>query len=127
MKTYKDVPSYIAAAPDEARAMLRRMRAIIKALAPAAEEKIGYGMPGYKLHGRPLAYFAAFKDHVSFFPASGSFLKTFSSELKKYRTGKGTVQFPYGKPLPIALLRKLVRARAASVASAARTRNARRA
>jgi uncharacterized protein YdhG (YjbR/CyaY superfamily) len=111
MNKHKTVPAYLAAAPKDAKAALRQLRAAVRALAPQAEESISYGMPGYKLHGRPLVYYAAFARHVAFFPASGTFLDRFTRELKGYRSGKGTLQFPYGKPLPMALIRKLVKAR----------------
>lgn len=114
MKASKSVPAYIAAAPAAARPKLRQLRAIIREIVPGAEEKISYGMPGYKLDGKPFMYFGAFKDHVSLFPGSGTFLKAFADELKGYVTAKGTVQFPLGRPLPVALVRKLVKARRAS-------------
>jgi uncharacterized protein YdhG (YjbR/CyaY superfamily) len=120
MKSYKDVPSYIAAAPKEARAMLRQMRGLIRKIAPGAVEKIGYGMPGYAYRGRPFAYFGAFNDHVSFFPASGTFLKAYAAALKKYKTGKGTVRFPYGELLPVALLARMLRDKRSALERGAR-------
>lgn len=119
MQAHKDVRSYIAAAPKEVRTKLLQLRTLIRSVAPEAEEKIAYGMPGYKLRGKPFAYFAAFKDHVSFFPASGTFLKAHAAALRKYKTGKGTVQFPLDEPLPLPLLRRLVRARMTDLVSAA--------
>ena len=111
MKSFTTVPAYIAAAPKGARGKLRQLRAILKSLVPKAEEKISYGMMGYKYLGRPLVYFGAFKDHVGFYPASSTFLKRFAADLRGYGTGKGTVRFPHGKPLPVSLIRKLIRAR----------------
>jgi uncharacterized protein YdhG (YjbR/CyaY superfamily) len=103
-----NVDAYIAAAPKEARSKLREIRQAIKSVAPKAEEKISYGMPYYSYKGR-LAYFAAFKDHVSLFampPISGAA----KDELKKYQTGKSTLRFSLDQELPIPLIRKLVRA-----------------
>ena len=105
------VTAYIVAAPKNARSKLKQLRAIVKAIAPSAEEKISYGMPAYKLRGRTLVYFAAFKNHIGFYPASGTFLKAYAPDLRKYKTGKGTVQFPLDAPLPVTLIRRLIRAR----------------
>ena len=103
------VAGYIASAPRELRPKLREMRALIRAAAPDAVEKIGYGMPYYAHQGR-LAYFAHFKDHISLFlptPTVGQHAR----ELKGYVTSRGTIQFPHERKLPKALIRKLVRAR----------------
>ncbi|MBI3743779.1 MAG: DUF1801 domain-containing protein [Chloroflexi bacterium] len=105
------VSAYIAAAPKDVRGKLKQMRAIVKALAPGAEEKISYGMPAYKLRGRVLVYFAAFKNHIGFYPGSGTVLKVYAPDLRRYKTSKGTVQFPLERPLPVALIRKLIRAK----------------
>ena len=91
----KGVTEYIAAAPPAARVMLKQLRAAIKAAAPAAEEKLSYGMPYYSLNGR-LAYFAAFTKHVSVF-IMGGVLKDFAKEVKPYWRGKATLQFPIGE------------------------------
>lgn len=87
------------------------MRKIIREAAPEAEEKIAYRMPAYAQNG-PLVYFAAFKDHISLFPA-GSPMESFPEDLSVYRTSKGTLQFPLDKPLPYDLIRKIVRFRVA--------------
>jgi uncharacterized protein YdhG (YjbR/CyaY superfamily) len=105
----KAVTAYIAAAPPPARTMLRRIRAAIKAAAPRAQEKLSYGMPYYGHHGR-LAYFAAFRDHVSVF-IPGRVLKAFAKEIKPYWRGKATLQFPLGTRVPVGLIGRLVRAR----------------
>ena len=106
MKTVED---YIAAAPPDARRMLRQFRSAIRSAAPKAEEKISYGMPYYAYHGR-LIYFAAFKSHVSLY-VMGSARKTYAKEMKKYQTSKATLRFPIGTAIPVALVKKLVRAR----------------
>ena len=108
---YRSWGGWDAAAPKEAQGSLRQLRHIIKSLAPEAEETISYQIPTFKLNGRYLVHFAAFKNHVSLYPASPTFLNAFVNELKPYQTGKGTVQFPIGKPVPVALVEKLVKAR----------------
>ena len=103
------VDDYLAALPEEARATLEKIRKTIKTVAPKATEVISYQMPMYKYHGM-LVGFAAFKDHCSFFPGANP-VATFKDELKAYKTSKGTIRFPIGKPLPAALVKKLVKAR----------------
>ncbi len=106
MKTYKDIDSYIKAAPKEARALLKQMRTVVKKAAPEAKEAISYGIPTYKLNGH-LVHFGAFKDHISFFPTSSG-VSAFKQQLSKYRTAKGTIQFPLDKPLPLSLIKRIV-------------------
>src|SRR6266850_7831365 len=105
------VDDYLAALPEEARATLEKLRKTIKAAAPKASEVISYQIPMYKQHGM-LVGFAAFKDHCSFFPGANP-IATHKDELKAYKTSKGTIRFPIGKPLPAALVKKLVRTRIA--------------
>lgn len=112
MKRFGSVDDYIAGSPEPARGLLKAMRAIIKAEAPQAEEKLSYGMPYYSLGGR-LIYIGAFRDHVSLFPASRSAVEHFKAELAAYKTSAGTIQFPLDKPLPRPLIRKVVRFRVA--------------
>jgi len=102
------VDAYIAAAPKEAQNKLREIRKAIKSVAPKAEEKISYGMPYYSYKGR-LAYFAAFKNHVSLF-AMPPIVGAGKGELRKYQTGKSTLRFSLHEELPVPLIRKLVRA-----------------
>jgi uncharacterized protein YdhG (YjbR/CyaY superfamily) len=109
--TPQTVDDYLAALPEEARTTLEKIRKTIKAVAPKATEVISYQMPMYKYHGM-LVGFAAFKDHCSFFPGANP-VATFKDELKAYKTSKGTIRFPIGKPLPAALVKKLVKARIA--------------
>ena len=111
MKTFKDTTSYIRSQPKNIQSILRKMRATIKKAAPNATEKISYGMPSFNQNGY-LVYFAAFKKHISLFPASSRTRKSFGKELEKYKGGKGTIQFPLDKPLPWALIRKIVLFRA---------------
>lgn len=109
MKTYKDVDSYIVAFPKEVQANLKLLRQTIKKLAPKAEEGISYGMPGYKLGG-PLVYFAAFKEHIGFYPTPTG-VKAFEKDLSKYKTSKGAVQFPLTEKIPLALVTKIIKFR----------------
>lgn len=111
MKKYSEVEAYLADQPPDARATLETIRSAIRSAAPGAEEKIGYGMPGFYLDGHPLTYYAAFKAHCSLFPASTGVIKTFSKELKAYEVAKGTIRFPIGKPPPAALIKRIVKER----------------
>ena len=105
------VDDYLATLPEESRATLEKVRKTIKAAAPKATEVISYQIPMYKQHGM-LVGFAAFKDHCSLFPGAKA-LATYKDELKAYKTSKGTIRFPIGKPLPTALVKKLVKTRLA--------------
>jgi uncharacterized protein YdhG (YjbR/CyaY superfamily) len=111
MKKYTEVEDYLADQSDDARATLETIRAAIRSAAPDAEEKVGYGMPGFYLEGHPLTYYAAFKAHCSLFPASTGVIKTFAKELAPYEVAKGTIRFPIGKPPPASLIKKIVRER----------------
>jgi len=115
----KSVDEYVAGVPEPARSALIKMRAAIRAAMPAeATETISYRMPAFK-HKQVLVWFAAFASHCSLFPTA-SVLEGFRNELEGYTTSKGTVRFPTDKPLPIALIKKMVKARVASVLSKGR-------
>src|SRR6185503_18322794 len=105
----KNVDEYLAGVPKEARATLEKLRQTIKAAAPMASEGISYQMPMYKHHGMVVG-FAAFKGHCSIFPGS-AVMEAHKEELSRYDTSKGTIRFPADKPLPAALVKKLVKAR----------------
>jgi len=105
------VEDYLAALPEEPRAALEKLRKTIKAAAPQATETISYQMPAFKLHGRFLVYYAAFKDHCSLFPASKAVMEALREELKPYFSGKGTLRFHADKPIPAALVKKIVKTR----------------
>jgi uncharacterized protein YdhG (YjbR/CyaY superfamily) len=113
MKKPKTVEEYLAALPEDSRATLEEVRSAIRAAAPEAVEKIAYGMPGFYLDGHPVAYYAAFKGHCSYFAASGETLKAFAKELEPYDVAKGTIRYPIGAPLPATLVKKLVKAKVA--------------
>ena len=123
------VDAYVAAAPKATQTMLRQLRQAIKSAAPKAEEKLSYRMPFYAYHGR-LIYFAAHKTHIGMYPINGREKDLYAKELKPYMAEKATLQFPIGQPLPIALVKKVVRerakqneARATSKPGARRTKN----
>ena len=105
----KTIDEYIATWPADIRAKLLSMREAIKKAAPKAEEAISYNMPTFRQNGY-LVYFAAFKNHIGFFPVPSG-MKAFEKELSKFKTGKGSVQFPYDQPLPLALVAKIVKFR----------------
>jgi uncharacterized protein YdhG (YjbR/CyaY superfamily) len=109
MNKYKNVDEYILGQEEGLRARLKDIRNLIKEIAPEAEEYIGYGMPGYKLNG-PLVYFAAFKNHIGFYPTPNG-VEAFQEELSKYKGAKGSVQFPLDQELPMDLIRKIVKYR----------------
>lgn len=109
---HKDVDEYLADVPDIPRATLEKLRKTIKAVAPKATEGISYRIPVYK-HLGMLVGLAAFKNHCSFFVMSYAVLKAHREELKQYDLDKGTIRFPLDKPLPAALVRKIVKARVA--------------
>ena len=112
----KSVDEYLARVPEPARGTLNTIRAAIRAAAPAgATETISYGMPAFKYNGI-LVWFAAFAKHCSLFPTA-SVIEAFKNELKPYTLSKGTIQFPIDKPLPDALVKKMVRARVAQIES----------
>jgi uncharacterized protein YdhG (YjbR/CyaY superfamily) len=116
----KSVDEYIAAQPEALRPKLEQVRAAIRRAVPEAVEGIGYRMPGYKLHGKPMLYFAGFKEHYSLFAASGTFFAALEDELRGYELRKGTVQFPLTKPVPVKLIGRIANLRAAGIAATAK-------
>jgi len=112
----KNVDEYLAGVPEPARSSLNKIRAAIRsAVPPEATETISYGMPAFKYKG-VLVWFAAFSNHCSLFPTA-SVIEKFKSELKGFVTSKGTIQFPTDKPLPAALVKRMVKARVAQIES----------
>ena len=103
------VDEYLAALPDAPRAVLQRLRETIRNAAPEAVETISYHMPTFKLRGRFLVSFAAFKDHCSLFPASDAVMQEYGEELKPFFSGKGTLRFTTEDPIPDALVKKIVK------------------
>ncbi len=105
------VDEYIGAFPQAVQAVMQALRQTIHDVAPEAKEKISYGMPAFTLHGYNLVYFAAWQDHIGFYPGSTT-VETSIAEVAPYQTGKGTLQFPLDEPLPLPLIRRIVALRA---------------
>jgi uncharacterized protein YdhG (YjbR/CyaY superfamily) len=114
----KSVDEYIAAQLEAVQAKLEQVRTAIRRAVPEAVERIGYRMPGYKLRGRPMLYFAGFKQHYSLFAASGTFFAVLEDDLRGYELRKRTVHFPLTKPVPVKLISRIAKLRAAGIAVA---------
>jgi uncharacterized protein YdhG (YjbR/CyaY superfamily) len=108
-KMVKTMDEYIATFPKNVQDILQELRKVIKEAAPEAKEAISYGMPTFKLNGN-LVHFAAYKNHIGFYPAPSG-IDSFKEKLAKYRTGKGTLQFPIDEPIPFELVKEVVRVR----------------
>ena len=111
MSIAKNTDDYIASFPLETQAILTQVRATIKKAAPNAEESISYAMPAYKLNGKPLVYFAGYKNHIGFY-ATPTGHEAFEKDLAIYKQGKGSVQFPLNKPMPLDLITRITKFRA---------------
>ena len=109
-KPAKNVDENLAAAPEGVRSVLEKLRRTIRAAAPKSEEVISYQIPTFKYHG-PLVFFAAFRNHCSFYVVSKSIMETFSSELRPWDTSGTTIHFSAKNPLPALLVKKIVKAR----------------
>jgi uncharacterized protein YdhG (YjbR/CyaY superfamily) len=119
----KTVDEYLAAVPEPARGTLNKVRAAIRAAIPGdCSEVISYGIPTFKHQGQSVVAIAAFTKHCSFFPMGSSAIVQFKDELKGYQTSKGTIRFTPDKPLPDALVKKMVKARIAQNAARKRSR-----
>jgi uncharacterized protein YdhG (YjbR/CyaY superfamily) len=109
----RTIDEYLALVNPGQRAVLEQLRQTIHAAAPGANEYIGYGLAGFKFNGRPLVYFGAWENHCALYAASPAVQKKFQKELKGFEASKGTIRFTTEKPLPAALVKKLVKARIA--------------
>jgi uncharacterized protein YdhG (YjbR/CyaY superfamily) len=109
MKSYATVDEYIALAEPKVKRALKEIRKTIKATAPEAEEVISYQIPGYKYHGM-LVFFAGWKNHISLYPAPWG-AKDLKEEMSVYEGSKGTIKFPLDKPMPLTLIKKMVKYR----------------
>lgn len=104
---FKTMDEYIKTFPEDVQSILEEMRQTIKKAAPEAVEAISYQMPTFKLNGRNLVHFAAFKNHIGFYPVPSD-IEAFKEELSLYKQGKGSVQFSMDKPIPFDLVKKIV-------------------
>ena len=122
----KDVTAYIAAFPAPARAALTRVRGIIRRAVPEAEEMISYQIPAYKLHRRPVLFFAAWKEHYSLYPSNARLVAAFKDQLSKYEISKGTIRFPLSNGVPVTLIERIAKFRARQVMEGVKAKGAAR-
>ena len=108
------VEEYIAGFPIQTRLLLDQMRALVKKHAPDAVESISYGMPAYKLHKKPLVYFAGYEKHIGFY-ATPNGHEAFKDAFSKYKQGKGSVQFPIEEKLPVKLITDVIKYRVSTI------------
>ncbi len=119
--TARSIDEYIAEFPPETRRVLQQTRELIAAEAPDATETISYAIPTFDLNGTHLVHFAGYQRHLGFYP-TGSGIATFKNELAPYKSAKGSVQFPLGRPLPVDLIRRMVAFRVEEVTTRDRLR-----
>jgi uncharacterized protein YdhG (YjbR/CyaY superfamily) len=109
-KVYSTIDEYIATFPKDIQVILEAVREAIRESASGFEERISYGIPTFDLNGKHLVYFAAYKNHIGFYPTSSG-VKAFKKELSKYEISKGTIRFPIGSPIPLDLIKRIVKFR----------------
>lgn len=109
-KGFRNIDEYIAAFPENVQSLLQELRQVIRDAAPEAKEAISYQMPTFKLNGN-LVHFAAWKNHIGFYPGGSSAIESFKKELSPFKQAKGTIQFPLDKPIPFNLVKKIVKFR----------------
>lgn len=120
----KNVPSYISGFPRSVQTVLKRVRGIILKSVPGAEEVISYQIPAYKLHGKPVLYFAACTEHYSLYPSNTRLVTAFKDKLAGYELSKGTIRFPLSEPVPVKLIEAIARFRAKEVVEAEKAKSA---
>jgi len=109
----RTIDEYLKNAEDDQRRVLNKLRQTIRAAAPEAQECISYGIPAFRHNRRSLVFFGAWASHCAFYPGSAATLKNFRNELRNFQTSKGAIRFSPDKPLPVALVKKLVKTRIA--------------
>jgi uncharacterized protein YdhG (YjbR/CyaY superfamily) len=122
---FRSVDEYIASHPAAVRAILQRVRRIIRRALPGAEEAISYQIPTYRLPAGPVLYFAGWKAHYSLYPATARLVAALGDELAPYELSKGTIRFPLSKAVPARLIEHIARLRAKEAAERARAKSAR--
>jgi uncharacterized protein YdhG (YjbR/CyaY superfamily) len=122
----ENVAAYTAGFPRPVQAVLKRVRGIIRKAVPGAEETISYQIPTYKLHGKPVIYFAAFKEHYSIYPSNARLVKAFKDELEGYEMSKGTIRFPLSEPVPVKVIERIAKFRAKEVGTQQKAKTAAR-
>jgi uncharacterized protein YdhG (YjbR/CyaY superfamily) len=120
MAKYRDVDEYMAQLPNDRRAVMEQLRSTIRAAARDATEVISYNMPAFRLDGRFLVSYEAFKHHYSLFPWSDAMVAELGEDLKPYAVGKGTIRFPAHQPIPLGLVTRIVEFRNRELAEEAR-------
>lgn len=110
------IDDFISAYPQDVQAILQKIRATIQKSAPRAEEAMSYGIPTFKLNGKNLIHFSAFKEHIGFYPTPSG-IEKFKKELSAYEWAKGSVKFPLNKPIPYALITKITQFRVKEVSA----------
>jgi uncharacterized protein YdhG (YjbR/CyaY superfamily) len=119
---FKSVDEYISTFPKDTQAVLQRVRGTIRTALPGADEVISYQIPGYKIRGERVIYFAGWKKHYSLYPVGDQIVKAFKNELAPYEVEKSTVRFPISKPVPVKLIERIAKRRAKEAAASAQAK-----